>query len=385
VIVIVAFDGGVFDLPTDGDIDVTFRFSTPGVDRLHLSRSLVLAAPRRGGGCEGGAYAIAPSGAERALAAGGTAWTIMAEGCGPHRAGEGAPPCGSDLGTISSGSNSLLRAEQGETMGTVDVYRITNELDGATLDALVVRLEGRGKHPRFAEMMCEYLDAMAIDSARSVLDLGCGTGVAARTIAGRPQFSGRVTGIDLSQHLISTATRLADEDGVGSKVEFRVGDSHGLEVDDGTFDAAVAHTLFSHLDDPQKALREIVRAVRPGGNVGIFDGDYASLTFATSDPLEGKAADEAIINAVVTNPRVMRQMPQLIREAGLKLIAAFPYIVADLGRANFWEGAIKSFVTLLPKAGAMTESQAAEWVAGMLGRSAKGTFFGASNFYGYIA
>jgi SAM-dependent methyltransferase len=226
-------------------------------------------------------------------------------------------------------------------MGTVDVYRITNDLDDATLDVLVTRLEARGKHPRFAEMMREYLDAMAIDSAKSVLDLGCGTGVAARAIACRPGFSGHVTGIDRSAHLIAIAIRLADQDGVASKVEFRTGDSHGLELHDAEFDAIVAHTLFSHLDDPRSVLREIVRIVRPGGKVGIFDGDYASMTFATDDPVEGKAADEAIISAIVTNPREMRQMPQLLQEAGLELVAAFPYVVAELGRADFWEPAIK--------------------------------------------
>ncbi len=270
-------------------------------------------------------------------------------------------------------------------MGTVDVYRITNELDGATLDVLVTRLEARGKHPRFAEMMREYLDSMAIDSARSVLDLGCGTGVAARAIARRPGFSGRVTGIDRSPHLIAAATRLADEDGLRSKVEFSAGDSHSLKLRDAEFDAVVAHTLFSHLDDPRGVLTEIVRVVKPGGKVGIFDGDYASLTFATDDPAEGKAADEAIISAIVTNPRVMRQMPQLLREAGLELVAAFPYVVAEVGRADFWESAIKSLVKLLPKAGAMTDAQAAEWAAAVLRRSDQGTFFGASNYYGYVA
>lgn len=270
-------------------------------------------------------------------------------------------------------------------MGTVDVYRITNELDDATLNVLVTRLEARGKHPRFAEMMREYLDSMAIDSARSVLDLGCGTGVAARAIARRSGFSGRVTGIDRSPHLIARATRLADEDGVGGKVEFRAGDSHSLELRDAEFDAVVAHTLFSHLDDPRSVLREIVRVVKRSGKVGIFDGDYASLTFATDDPEEGKAVDEAIISAIVTNPLVMRQMPQLLREAGLQLVAAFPYVVAELGRADFWESAIKSFVKLLPKAGAMTDSQAAEWAAAMFRRSDQGTFFGACNYYGYVA
>jgi len=270
-------------------------------------------------------------------------------------------------------------------MGTVDVYRITDKLDDATLDVLVTRLEARGKHPRFAEMMREYLEAMGIDSVRSVLDLGCGTGVAARAIARRPGFSGRVTGIDRSPHLIGIATHLAHEDGVGGRVEFRAGDSHTLELRDAEFDAVVAHTLFSHLDDPRSVLREIARVLKPGGKVGIFDGDFASLTFATDDPAEGKAADEAIISAIVTNPRVMRQMPQLLREAGLQLIAAFPYVVAEMGRADYWDPAIKSFVRLLPKAGAMTESQAAEWAAAMFRRSDQGTFFGASNFYGYVA
>jgi ubiquinone/menaquinone biosynthesis C-methylase UbiE len=270
-------------------------------------------------------------------------------------------------------------------MGTVDVYRITDKLDDATLEVLVTRLEARGRHPRFVGMMRDYLDAMAIDSARSVLDLGCGTGVAARAVAGRPGFSGRVTGIDRSPHLVAAAARLARDGGVAAKVEFRAGDSHSLALRDAEFDAVVAHTLFSHLDDPGSVLREIVRVLRPGGKVGIFDGDYASMTFAADDPAEGKAIDEAIIAAIVTNPRVMRQMPQLLREAGLEIEAAFPYVLAEVGRADFWDSAIKSLVRLLPKAGVMTEAQAADWAAAMFRRSDQGTFFGASNYYGYVA
>ncbi len=270
-------------------------------------------------------------------------------------------------------------------MAAVDVYRITTKLDDATLGVLVTRLEARGKHPRFADMMREYLDAMAIDTATSVLDLGCGTGVAARAIARRTEFSGRVTGIDVSPHLIEVATRLARDEGVESRAGFRVGDSHSLELGDAAFDAVVAHTLFSHLDDPRAVLKEIVRILKPGGKVGIFDGDYASLTFGTDDPDKGRRDDEAIINSIVTNPRVMRQMPQLLGEAGLQLIATFSYVVAEVGRADFWESAIKSFTKLLPKAGAMTEPEAAAWAAAMFRRSEQGIFFGASNYYSYVA
>lgn len=270
-------------------------------------------------------------------------------------------------------------------MKTIDVYRITSELDDTTLDVMVNRLESRGQHPRFIEMMNEYLDAMEIDSASSVLDVGCGTGVAARAIARRPGFSGRVTGIDKSPHFVAAAGQLADEESVADRVEFRAGDSHSLELGDAEFDAVVAHTLFSHVDDPWAVMTEIVRVVQPGGKVGIFDGDYASLTFATEDPREGKEIDEKIHSAMVTNPRVMRQMPQLLDRADLELVTAFPYIVAEMGRTDFWEGAIQSLVKLLPRAGAMTESEAEEWADGLFRRSEQGTFFGASNYYGYVA
>lgn len=270
-------------------------------------------------------------------------------------------------------------------MKTIDVYRITSELDDTTLDVMVNRMESRGRYPRFIEMMNEYFDAMKIDSASRVLDLGCGTGVAARAIARRPGFSGRVTGIDKSPHFVAAASRFADEEGIGDRVELRAGDSHSLDLGDAEFDAVVAHTLFSHVDDPWEVMTEIVRVVQPRGKVGIFDGDYASLTFATEDPGEGKEIDEKIHGAMVTNPRVMRQMPQLLREAGLEMVANFPYVVAEMGRADFWEGAIQSLVKLLPKAGAMTESQAEEWADGMFRRSEQGTFFGASNYYGYVA
>ena len=270
-------------------------------------------------------------------------------------------------------------------MKTVDVYRIVDELDDATLDVMADRLEARGQHPRFVTMMNEYLGAMGIDAARRVLDLGCGTGVAARAIAGRSGFSGTVIGIDRSPHLIAAGKRIAGEEGIADRVELLTGDSHELGFEDGAFDAVVAHTLFSHVDDPQTVMAELVRVLRPGGRIGIFDGDYASLTFATENPDEGKAIDEKIHSAMVTNPRVMRQIPQMLREVDLELLAAFPYIVADTGRADFWEGAIQSLVKLLPKAGVMTDTEAGEWADGHFRRSEQGTFFGASNFYAYVA
>jgi SAM-dependent methyltransferase len=112
---------------------------------------------------------------------------------------------------------------------------------------MVERLETRGSHPRFVAMMDEYLDAMAIDKAGDVLDMGCGTGVVARAIAKRPKFSGRVIGIDLSAYLAEAAARLSSEEGLAERVRFQTGDTQSLGFEDGAFDAVVAHTLMSHV------------------------------------------------------------------------------------------------------------------------------------------
>jgi SAM-dependent methyltransferase len=267
----------------------------------------------------------------------------------------------------------------------VDPFRITDRLDPPLLEAMVARLEARGKHSAFQRMLYEYLDAMQIDAATHVLDLGCGTGVAARAIAQRKAFAGRVTGVDLSPYLTETATQLAHQEGVGERVTFAVGDTRLLDFADQSFDAVVAHTLLSHVDDPLAVVKEAARVVKPGGVIGLFDGDYASLTFGNANPDRGKAYDEAVVKAIVTSPRVMRDMPRLLQAAGLDLVASFPSVLAEIGKADFWLSAIEAFRRLIPKSGVMSAEEANAWAESLLRDSESGVFFGASNYYSYIA
>lgn len=270
-------------------------------------------------------------------------------------------------------------------MNTTDVFGMTDKLDDTLLSVIVARLETRGKHPFFLKMLQQYLDAMDIDAAATVLDIGCGTGVAARTIALRPGFVGTLLGIDLSAYLINTATRLAEEDKVANRVTFRTGDTHSLDLPDAAFDAVVAHTLISHVQDPLAVLQEAARVVKPGGKVGIFDGDYVSLTFDQEDPTKSKDDDETIHKALVTNPRVMRQMPRLLQKAKFELIAVFPSIFVEVGTAKFWTSGIESYRRLIPGSGMMTTDYADAWAASLVQDSEAGVFFGACNYYGYVA
>src|SRR6266849_3169008 len=150
-----------------------------------------------------------------------------------------------------------------------DPYGTTDKLDEALLQVMALRLEARGQHPKFKKMLDDYLETMDIDAAKSVLDMGSGTGVVARAIAGRPGFSGRVIGVDLSRYLASAAERLAREEGLADRVEFQVGDTRSRELAGGAFDAVVAHILPAHIGDTLSVVKEAARVVRAGGTVGV--------------------------------------------------------------------------------------------------------------------
>ena len=127
------------------------------------------------------------------------------------------------------------------------------------------------------------------------------------------------------------------------------------------------------------------RLVRPGGMIAVFDGDYASMTFGNANSARGQALDKAIISGVVTSPYVMRLMPRMLKDVGLELTMTLSNVLAEVGRADFWASAIESFRRLVPKSGAMSAEEADIWAKDLLRDSDNRTFFGASNYYSYIA
>lgn len=267
-----------------------------------------------------------------------------------------------------------------------DVYGRAFEMDGPTLAAIAARMEARGKHPFVASVIDEYMAGLIQSPSDTVLDLGCGTGVVARTIAQRPEMQGTVTAIDVSAHLVEMAANLAQEEGVGGRIEFKVGDAHRLNLPDGGFDVVVMHTLISHVAQPVAVLAEGRRLLRPGsGRLVVFDGDYASWTFATKAADVGEATDRAIQRGIVAHPRVMRAMPRLLAEVGLDLNWSRAYVVADVGRADFWTPSVASFRVLLPAAGTMTQLEANALVDELDRASDENRFFAACNFYTFVA
>jgi SAM-dependent methyltransferase len=180
--------------------------------------------------------------------------------------------------------------------------------------------------------------------------------------------------------LVERGKGLAEREGFSSRIEWLVGDGQELSLPDALFDLVLAHTLVSHVPEPKRVVQHAARVIKPGGRVVIFDGDYATMTFGTD-----REMDEKIIAGVIANPRVMRGMPQLLREVGLKLIDSRGWVLTEIGRADFFLGSLQSFLVLLPKAGVATPEEVQAFVAKQLRASEDGTFFAGYNFYAMIA
>jgi ubiquinone/menaquinone biosynthesis C-methylase UbiE len=108
------------------------------------------------------------------------------------------------------------------------------------------------------------LEELHLGDNDSVLDIGCGSGMAIEMI-NTIVTQGHVVGIDYSPVMIKQAikrNKLAIEQG---KTEIYEGNVSALPFDDASFDKICAIETFYFWPDPPKNLQEVKRVIRPGG------------------------------------------------------------------------------------------------------------------------
>lgn len=269
-------------------------------------------------------------------------------------------------------------------MTSRDIFQSLNDQDEETLERVVARMEERGREPRFQKMRGDYLDLVQLQSARTFLDLGCGTGLDARAAAKRPEFKGVATGVDLSTGMVAAGEKLAEEEGVADRVLLRVGDAAQTGLPAGSMDVVVMHTLVSHVVDPAAVLREAARLLGARGRVLVFDADFASLSFGYPDADIAKAMEASLLETFVANTRIMRDLPSILPSCGLRIEAAQSHILADPGTSTFFVGMLENYGPLVAKMGLQPTEVADAWLDHQRKSISEGTFFGSLNFHAYL-
>ena len=118
-----------------------------------------------------------------------------------------------------------------------------------------------------------------------LLDLACGTGWAVRYAANLAKGQGIFYGVDNSSKMIEQAK-------AGSKsylnVDFRKSRVEALPFDNNFFDFVISSNAFHHFSDPEKALKEACRVLKPRGKVYILDTTADNFFMRTIDTVSHK-------------------------------------------------------------------------------------------------
>jgi ubiquinone/menaquinone biosynthesis C-methylase UbiE len=129
----------------------------------------------------------------------------------------------------------------------------------------LMRLIGRIAWGIDASVLYTSMDAISrAGDGAIILDVPCGGGVALRAL--RPDQDVRYVAGDVSEKMLARAERRAKRRSL-SQVEFAVADMRALPFGDGEADLIVSYSGLHMLEDPEPAVRELARCLKPGGEL----------------------------------------------------------------------------------------------------------------------
>lgn len=260
--------------------------------------------------------------------------------------------------------------------GQFDLWRDSAAADLAKARELAALLELRARDPEQVAARASYLDLVGVVAGSRVLDVGCGSGAVTREVARRVQSTGLVVGLDPSPALLAVAAELVEREGLAKTVELRRGDARSLPFADAGFDVVLAVTALAHMPEAERALREMVRVVRPSGRVGIFDLDGDGVLLGHPDRALTRRIVAAASDHLIVNGWLVRQLPALLTELGLKTIGVRAFTPIERDPAGFYAQLAERRAATAVQAGVITEDEQRGWLAALRAEQAAGRFLG---------
>lgn len=179
-----------------------------------------------------------------------------------------------------------------------------------------------------------FIDFIGIRPGDRVLDVGCGTGSLACTIA-RTTQAAEIVGLDPSEGFIAFARAHNDF----AHLRYDLGDACAMPLADATFDRCLTLLAVNHIPDAPKAAREMARVAKPGAMLGaaMWDGtggnEFNDIMWTVAASLDAKVKRPKEKAGSYSSPAAMTG---LWRQAGLTEIAV-EALTIDCQVQNFAE------------------------------------------------
>ncbi|MDO0928218.1 methyltransferase domain-containing protein [Streptomyces sp. TG1A-8] len=170
-----------------------------------------------------------------------------------------------------------------------------------------------------------HLEGLGAGPGRRCWEVGAGGTSVVSWLAGRVGPTGRVVATDIDTSRLAAAAR--------PPVEVRVHDVGAEEPPGEDFDLVHARLVLVHVPDRERALRSMVKALRPGGRLLVEDADPALQPLICPDE---HGPEQRLANRLRQGFRELlaergadlaygRKLPRLLREAGLHEVGADAY------------------------------------------------------------
>jgi arsenite methyltransferase len=216
-------------------------------------------------------------------------------------------------------------------------------------------------------------EALAVAPGECILDIGCGPGFYVLELLDEVGPGGSVVGVDASPAMLALAQRRCQG---RANVTFHQGTANSLPVKDAEFDAALCVQVLEYVPDATEALIEMHRALRPGGRLVVWDIDFATVTWHSSDPDRMDrvlmAFDEHLVHRSLP-----RTMPARLRAAGFGDVGfeGHTFATAELS-PDFYGAAIISLIEdFVPGRQGVSAEETAAWAAEQRHLGESGEFF----------
>ncbi len=181
-----------------------------------------------------------------------------------------------------------------------------------------------------------------------VLEVGCGVGAQTKIIAAKNPHA-HFMSIDLSDVSLRKAKQQAADSRIDN-VTFQQADVFNLPFEDASFDHVFVCFLLEHLANPERALMELRRVLRPEGTITVIEGDHGS-TYFHPDSEEAKNAIKAQVDLQRQkggNANIGRELYPLLTSTGYKEVFVDPRLVyIDASKPQLMEGFIENTFTAM--------------------------------------
>lgn len=218
--------------------------------------------------------------------------------------------------------------------------------------------------------------AMHLQPGNKVLDVGCGPATDTIQMALAVGQGGLVIGVDSDPAAVAEANERVAQLGLSGQIRHQQADVLTLPFQTAEFDAVRSERLLQNVENPEQALREMLRVTRPGGWVVAMDTDWGSISIDTTEVDIERRMVRFHAEHALRNGYSGRQLYRLCKRLGLTdiVIDVLPTFIATLDVARqalrldeLERGALA--------AGVVTPDELQRWNASLTQANAEGVFF----------